>query len=302
MYRRQFLAALSAAPLALGANRIDLSRVAVLTDEVARTPADAFAFCKQYGLRWLELRGVPGGGGHYGSLDEAKLKDFVKEMRDHGLKVSFLNTPFFKITLPGTEPVFRRPETPEAREKRLARHKADFDNRKEQFAIAFRNAHILGVDKMRVFTFLRVAEPEKVFEQSANVIGEMSRLADKEGIKLVVENEGACNVLTCSELAGFMKLMPKNVGINWDPTNGVGREKPFPEGYALLPKKRIWNMQFKGRTLLEPERKLPWAEILAAMEKDGYKGNVGLETHYLDGTDPEKSHLAIKEIIRIVAS
>jgi hypothetical protein len=84
--------------------------------------------------------------------------------------------------------------------------------------------------------------------------------------------------------------------------NGMSREKPFPNGYALLPKKRILNVQFKGKSLLEPNQKLDWGAILAALVKDGYKGCAGLETHYLDGTDPEKAHLCVAEIRRITAS
>src|SRR5215207_7844280 len=162
MYRRQFLASIASAPLLNARAAFDFSRVAMLTDEIARNPADAIAFCKQYGIRNVEVRSMPGGGGHYGLMDEAKLRQAVKEFRDNGLKVTFLNTPFFKITLPGTEPLLRRPETPESREERIARHKAEFERRKEDFQTAFRNAHILGVDKMRVFTFLRVQEPESV--------------------------------------------------------------------------------------------------------------------------------------------
>ena len=304
MDRRQFLAAAASASLLHARQSFDFSRVAMLTDEIARTPADAIAFCKQYGIRNVEVRSMPGGGGHYGLMPEDKLRQAVKEFKDNGLKVTFLNTPFFKITLPGTEPVFRRPETPENREKRIARHKAEFERRKEDFQTAFRNAHILGVDKMRVFTFLRVQQPESVFQQAADVIGEMAELAAKEKITLLVENEGACNVVTCKETAAFMKLLPqKNVGINWDPMNGIAqKEPPFPEGYALLPKKRILNVQFKGKTLLEPNQKLDWGGILAALVKDGYKGYAGLETHYLDGTDPEKAHLCVKEIRRILES
>lgn len=303
--RRNFLAAaLASAPfLRAGAGGFDFSRVAMLTDEIARNPADAIAFCRKYGIRNVEVRSMPGGGGHYGLIAEDKLREAVKQFHDNGLKVTFLNTPFFKITLPGTEPVMRRPETPENREKRLAKHQAEFERRKEDFETAFRNAHILGTDKMRVFTFLRVAEPESVFQQTADVLGEMAALAAKNGMNLAVENEGACNVVTCAELAAFMKLMPqKNVGINWDPMNGMSREKPFPDGYALLPKSRIWNVQFKGKSLLEPAQKLDWGAILAALVKDGYKGFAGLETHYLDGTDPEKAHLCVAEIKRILES
>jgi sugar phosphate isomerase/epimerase len=304
MVRRQFLAALAAAPLLGARNRIDFSRIAVLTDEVAKSPAEAIEFCKQYGIRWVEVRGVPGGGGHYARLPEDRLKAEVKAFHDNGLKVSFLNTPFFKITLPGTEPVLRRPETPESREKRIARHQAEFDRRREDFQQAFRAARILGTDMMRVFTFLRVAEPAKVEQQIADIIGEISEMAAKEKIRLLVENEGACNVVSCAEIASFMKLVPeKTTGINWDPLNGTSQnETPYPDGYALLPKKRIWNVQMKGHSLLDEERKLDWAAIFSALAKDGYKGTAGLETHYFDGTLIEKSHLSIKEIRRIVES
>jgi L-ribulose-5-phosphate 3-epimerase len=304
MLRREFLVAAASAPLLSAKNQFDMSRIAVLTDEVGKTPAEAIDFAKKYGVSWLELRSVPGRkpGGHYGHLPEAELKQAVKEFHDNGLKVSFLNTGFFKITLPGTEPVFRKPETPEARERRLARSKTEFENRKERLLEAIRSAHIIGVDKMRVFTFLRVEKPESVFQQVADVIGEMSAIASKEGIKLAVENEGACNVVTSSELATFIKLLPeKSVGINWDPFNGTSfKEIPFPDGYKLLPKKRILNVQMKGHSLVDPERKLDWRSIFAALDKDGYKGKAGLETHYFDGTRIEKSHESLQEIRRIL--
>lgn len=305
MHRRQFLAAaLASAPFLYARNRIDFSRIAVLTDEVAKSPEDAISFCKQYGLRNVELRGVPGGGGHYGSLPDARIKEAAKSFADNGLKVTFLNTGFLKITLPGTEPVLRRPETSEARAKRLARHTADFEQRNEQLKRALHNAHVLGVDKLRVFTFLRVARPESVFRQSADIIGEMAEIAAKEKVKLLVENETACNVVTCAETAAFLKLLPhKNVGINWDPYNGLAQnEPPYPDGYARLPKDRLWNVQMKGHSLLDPEKKLDWRSMFAALAKDGYTGYAGLETHYFDGTLIEKSHLSVKEIMRIVES
>jgi len=305
MYRRHFIASVATAPfLQAAANRIDISRVAVITDEVAKSPADAIAFCKQYRLGWVELRNIPGERDHYGLIPDAQIRQAAKEFADNGLKVSFLNTPFFKITLPGTEPEFRKPETPESREKRLARSKEEMARRKDDFQRAFHNCHVLGTDKMRVFTFLRVAEPRKIFPQIAEVIGEMAAMADKEGIRLLVENETSCNVVTCDEVADFLKLMPrKNVAFNWDPDNGVAlKEVPFPDGYAKLPKKRIENVQMKGKSLLEPDRRLDWAGIFHALSKDGYKGTVGLETHYFDGTGIEKSHMSLKEIGRILES
>lgn len=303
MQRRQFLSLLATAPLLQGGRRFDLSRISLLTDEIATSPDEAIAFCKKYGVPNVELRGVPGAkSNHYARLPEKEIKEAAKQFKDNGLRVTFLNTGFFKITLPGTEPVLRKPETPDAKEKRIARHKAEFDNRKEELKKAIENAHILGVDKMRVFTFLRVAEPRTTFKQAAEVIAEMAEIAAKDKIQLLVENEGACNVVTCAEVAEFLKLLPqKNVGFNWDPLNGTAQqENPFPDGYNLLPKKRIWNVQMKGHSLLDEQRKLDWRTIFAALDRDGYRGYAGLETHYFDGTLIEKSNLSVKEIIRIL--
>lgn len=304
MLRRNFLAGLAAAPLTMSAPspRLDRRQLAFISDEGPGSLADAIAFAKQYNLRWMELRDVPGGGGHYMRQSDETLKDTAKQLHDNGIRVSFLNTPMFKSTLPGTEPVFSKPESPEAREKRIARHQAEFDRRKQDFEQAFRAAHLLGVDKIRVFTFLRTAEPEKQFQRIADVIGEMAELASKQRIKILVENEVPCNVVTCAEFASFMKLLPeKTVGINWDPMNGTSRDEvQYPDGYKLLPKKRLWNVQVKGRTLLDPARILNWGEIFRALARDGYKGQVGLETHYSRDVNLERSHASMAEIFRLL--
>ena len=274
MQRRKFLAALGAAPLMAGRNRIDRSRVSGITDELAPTPADAIQFAKQYGLRLLELRNVPGPAGqrvHYANLPEADLKSAAKEFKENGIRISFLNTGFYKFALPGTEPVRKRNETPEQRTARMEREKKSFDGRLEEVRRAARAAQILGVDQMRVFAFARVAEPAKIEQQIADIIGEMAEAAGKEKVRLLIENEGSCNVGTGAELASMLKLLPtKWIGLNWDPFNGLAlKETPFPDGYALLPKKRIGNVQLKGHSLLDPARKLDWPAIFAALEKDG---------------------------------
>ncbi|HET8547714.1 MAG TPA: TIM barrel protein [Bryobacteraceae bacterium] len=305
MHRRHLLALpFATVPLLARAHRIDMSRISVITDEAAKSPQEAIAFCKKYNLRWLELRGVPGAAAHYWNKPEEFLKQARREFDDAGLRVSFFNTPFFKITLPGTEPKFRKPETPEAREKRLARHKAEYDGRAENFRQAARASQILGTDVMRVFGFLRVEDPKSVEDRVANEIGEMAEITRKEGVRLLVENEGSCNVATSMELGSIAgKLPAKSAGLNWDPMNGMSfGEVPFPNGYASLPKKRIGNVQIKGRTLLDEKYKLDWAGIFAALVKDGYKGQVGLETHIFGPEQVAKSHESMREIARIVES
>ncbi|HUS07335.1 MAG TPA: sugar phosphate isomerase/epimerase family protein [Bryobacteraceae bacterium] len=303
MLRREFLAAAAVTPLLAASNHIGKSRISAISDEIAKSPEEAIAFAKQYGLQWLELRGVPGAKTHYSSIPEEQVKQAAREFKDNGIRISFFNTGYLKFGFPGTEVVRRKGEEPAVREKRIAREQAQYDSHMEDLKQGIRAAHILGVDKMRVFTFLRVAEPEKLSQRIADVIGEMAEIAGKEKIRLVVENEGSCNVGTSAELAAFMKLLPEKVGLNWDPQNGLSlKEIPFPDGYQLLPKKRILNVQVKGHGLLDEKLKLDWPAIVRALEKDGYPGKIGLETHYFDGTVIEKSHRAMREILRIVES
>lgn len=303
--RRSVLAALGAVPqasrLAWGGNRIDRSRLSAITDEIARTPADAIAFAQKYRLRWLEVRGVPGAKKSYTSLTADELKQARREFDDGGVKISFLNTGLLKFVMPGTEPARPpRNETPESRERRVARDAAQFERRMDDLRKAIQAAHALGVADMRVFTFLRTAEPQAQFPRIVDIIGEMARVADKEGVRLLVENEASCNVATCAELAEIVKPLPARVvGMNWDPHNGRGQEPPFPANYAVLPKNRLWNVQVKGRGVLPGPERMDWRAIITTLERDGYGGKIGLETHIFDDRLIEWSHQSMQEMLRL---
>jgi sugar phosphate isomerase/epimerase len=304
MLRRTFLLAGAAAPALFGANKIDWGRISLLTDEIAKTPADAIAFAKQYAIRWVELRGLPGQGRSYFLMEPDELRSAAQELKDAGLKVSFLNTSMLKFSLPDTDPPRRTPETPEQKEKRVARDTQMLARRQEDLRKAIRAAQAFDIDMVRIFTFTRLAEPESVYQRVADLIGELALSARKEGIKLLIENEGSCNVATSAELAAMLKLVgEKNVGINWDPVNGMNRkEAPFPDGYKLLPQDRLWNVQMKARALVIGPDFIDWGAVYRALEADGYQGKVGLETHVFDGTLIEKSHLCMEAIRKIVAT
>jgi sugar phosphate isomerase/epimerase len=305
MTRREVVCSLiaSGAAWGRGKKRIDMSRFSAITDEVARTPADAIAFAKQYGMPFVELRGVPGQRVSYEALPEDELRKVAGEFKAAGLRVSFLDAGLLKFSLPGTEPVRRTPESPEGREKRLKRDGELFERRMDHTLRALKAAKILGTDKVRVFTFSRVAEPAPLLPRIAKILEPMAEAAKKEKIQLLVENESSCNAATCVELVELMNLLPsKWVGINWDPHNGLAhKEVPFPDGYRLLPKKRIGNVQIKGRSLLpEFTNRFDWAAIFDTMLADGYKGLFGLETHIFGEEQIRRSHECMKEIQRLI--
>jgi hypothetical protein len=86
MKRREFLAAAAAVPAIMRAAQkgIGIDRISILTDEAAKTQADAIAFAKQYGLKWVELRNVPGGGPEYYRLPEDQIRAARKSWTTRG--------------------------------------------------------------------------------------------------------------------------------------------------------------------------------------------------------------------------
>ena len=254
-------------------------------------------------LRHAE-RGDPQSTGQkeYFTLPEAEIKADAAWFAKEGLKVSFVNTSLMKFTWPGMEPARKRNETPEAREKRLAAEKLRFDDRMEDFRKAIRCAQIMGCDKVRVFAGTRVVDPKSVFPQVADVLGDLSKMAEREKVYLLLENEGSQNIATAAELAEIMKMIPSQwVGFNWDPHNAWGKEPAFPEGYGLLPRQRMLNLQIKGKGIMpESPEKEDWRAIFAALANDGYEGKVGLETHLFDGTLITAAHKSMDEIMKIV--
>ena len=304
--RRQLLAASAAfATTARARSHWDKTRISAITDEIGNSTDESIAFAHQYGLHFVEIRDRknPDSRKEYFGLPEADIRADAALFAKEGLKVSFVNTSLLKFAWPGTDPKRNRPETPEARERRLAAEQKRWDNRLEDVRKAIRCAQTMGCDKVRVFTGSRVEDPASMYPRIAETIGaEMAAIAEKEKVYLLIENEGSQNVATSAELAAIMKLIPSRwVGINWDPHNAYGKEPAYPEGYQMLPKSRILNVQVKGKGIMpqSPEKE-DWKAIMQALAKDGYKGKVGLETHLFDGTLIAAAHESMREIMRIV--
>lgn len=307
MTRRELLAAGAVCASSLwGKTHIDRSRISAITDEIGLTTEESIAFAHRYGLQNVELRNPPhnepNGRKEYFQLSEPEIKADAVRFKTEGLKVSFLNTSLLKFAWPGTEPVRRRPEDAAAREKRLAAEQARWDRRMEDLQKAIRCAQIMGCDKVRIFTGARLQEPETLYERVAEVVGEMGAVAEKEKVHLLVENEGSQNVATAAELNKLFKLIPnKYIGLNWDPHNAYGREPAYPEGYDAVPKERMLNIQIKAKGVMpESPEKEDWKTIMQALDRDGYKYRIGLETHIFDGTLIAAAHRSMDEIMRIV--
>jgi hypothetical protein len=304
--RRELLLATAALPaFAAKPKPVNITRISAISDELARSQAASIDFAKQYGMSHLDLRGVPGAKASYWSMPEAELRAAAKEFAANGIKIDHLAASLLKFSMPGTDPIRKTPDSPEARKKRIERDGALFERRMEDLRKCIQSAHILGAKYIRAFAFSRVEDPAALLPRVADIIGPMAELAGKEGVQLALENEGSCNVATCSESAALAKLIPgKGFGLIWDTMNGGVRETAFPDGYQLLPKERITNVHMKGRALLDEPTKQDWTAIFRQLSKDGYTGNFCLETH-IDIGGPGQvpaSHKSLEAIQKFLAA
>jgi len=271
-------------------SRWDRSRISAITDELAATPDDAVAFARDNGLQFVEVRNQPGTNKEYAAIREADIKADASHLVNERVKVSSVSTSLLRFAWPGSEPG----PTPA--------EKARWDRRMDDLQKALRCAQIMGADKVSIFAGTRTADPSAMLQRTADTIGEMALAAEKEKISLLVENDAATNVATSAELAGVMKLVPsKWVGIGWNPHSARGLEKPFPAGYALLPKKRILNVRAQAGGLMPGGAETEdWKAILLALDRDGYNGKIVLETGVPGG--PRKAALedALDQLAHIV--
>ena len=258
-----------------------------ISDEWSQDFEAALKGMKSYGLRWVEIRTLWDIYNTETTPDQlGRLKVLIAK---YDFKVSVLDTALYKCTLPGTQPVVS--------EKDPYPYSGQMDLLKR----AMERAHALSTKTLRVFTFWRVAKPLELFPRIAEELSKAAEVARGGGFRLVLENESSCNVATGAEQARMMELVPApNFGMNWDIGNGYWEgETSFPDGYALLPKKRIWHMHLKDvrcgadyqncNTAIVGTGQVKLLDQLRAMVRDGYDGTMSLEPEYEDG---QTSHLA----------
>ncbi|HVW07421.1 MAG TPA: sugar phosphate isomerase/epimerase family protein [Bryobacteraceae bacterium] len=294
--RRQVLAGAAvlaaAGPLSAFKSRITKASISAITDEIGLTQAEAIDFAHHYGLSFVELRNIPETKKEVAKMTEPEVKAVAAELEGAKLKVSFLNTSLLKFNWPGLKPG--------AAVRPMDQKK--WDSRKEDVQTALNAANILGVDKVRVFTGSRVEHPETAYKLVAQTIEELIPMAEKAKVHLLIENEYSQNIGNSPESRDIMAMLPsKWIGLNWDPGNAqVLKEIPFPDGYSVVPKDRILNIQFKAQNTLDGPDKMDWKAVLEALEKDNYQHKLGLETHGDAAKRMEHAHASMETMLHIV--
>ena len=308
MRRREFIASGTAMGMitALPAWTAEVKRfdLGIISDEVSQDFEHALLWAKGFGLQWVELRFL---WNKYvidlSADDVGRAKDLLAK---HELKVSVIDSPYFKTLLPGTQSKFDTGKSDPLQ--------SDFGAQKGLLEKAMQRAKDFGTDKIRIFAFLRVDQPASVFDRVARELEASAAIAQREGIRLLLENEFSCNVATGVEGAAMLNLVKSPaLGLNWDPGNAYAAgETPFPNGYEPLDKKRIWHMHLKdaapnpkgGEAIWEPigGGKIDYLGQFRALIKDGYQGTMSLETHYLNAAKnkEESSRESMEGLLKVI--
>ena len=254
-------------------------KLAAISDGFSQDFEQALKIMKGYGLSWVEIRGLWGKYNTDATPEEIRR---VKELLDrYNFKCSVVDSGFYKCVLPGTKPVSIE-----------GGYHIPFSGQMDLLKRAMDRGHAWSTDKVRIFTFWRVAQPDTMDRQISEELAKAAEVAKGGGGRLVIENEESCNAATGRELAAILKLAPApNLGYNWDVGNGYGRgEVSYPDGYNLLEKGRIWNIHLKGmhcqsglqqcEETFADSGEIDLVGQLRALRRDNYNETMSLECEF----------------------
>ena len=269
-------------------------RLAVINDEISQDFDHAcYVVAKDFGLQWIEIRGM--WNKNISDLNATEIEDARKILEKYHLRVTDIASPLFKTDWPGA-PLSK--ESP----KRDQFH-ADFDFKQQDKLLerCLELTKAFQTNRLRCFDFWRLEDPKPYRAAMNDKLREASEVCAKSNVILLLENEMACNTGTGEEAAATLAAVTnKNFMVNWDPGNAgtFPGNIPYPNGYNSLPKDRIGHCHCKD-VIRKPDGKFEWAPVggglvdwpgqLKALQAQGYRYAVSLETHWRGAGDPEAS-------------
>jgi L-ribulose-5-phosphate 3-epimerase len=269
-------------------------RVAVINDEITQDFGRACEIAsREFGMDWIELRGM--WGKNLLKLDAKEIEEARRILEKNKLRVTDIASPLFKVDWPGAPRSKFSPKRDEFNADFTFKQQDEVLERSIELAKAFQT------DRVRLFDFWRLEDPAPHRAAINEKLQEAAGQAGKKRIILVLENEGACNTATAAEAAKVLSAVKsRNLMLNWDPGNAATHdEKPYPDGYALLPKDRIGHCHCKDARKKPDGSRYDWAPMrggiidwvgqFKALQRDGYKYAVSLETHWHGAATPEES-------------
>ena len=269
-------------------------RIAVINDEITQDFGRACEIAsKEFGMEWIELRGM--WNKNLLKLDAKEIEEARRILEKYQLRVTDIASPLFKVDWPGA------PKSKFSPKRDQFNADFTFEQQDEVLERSLALAKTFKTDRVRFFDFWRLDDQAPYRAAINEKLRNAAEKAAKKEVILVLENEGACNTATGAEAAQVLSAVTSpNLMLNWDPGNAAERdERPYPDGYNLLPKNRIGHCHCKDAARKPDGSAYQWAAMgggiidwvgqFKALKRDSYHFAVSLETHWRGGGTPEES-------------
>jgi L-ribulose-5-phosphate 3-epimerase len=269
-------------------------RIAVINDEITQDFGRACEIASsEFGMEWIELRGM--WNKNLLKLDAKEIEEARRILEKYKLQVTDIASPLFKVDWPGA------PQSKFSPKRDQFNANFTFEEQGEVLERSIELAKTFSTDRIRFFDFWRLEDQAPYRTAINEKLRDAAEKAAKKNVILLLENEPACNTATAAESAKVLAAIPSpNLMLNWDPGNAAERgEKPYPDGYNLLPKERIGHCHCKDASKKPDGSGYQWAAMgrgiidwvgqFKALKRDGYHLGVSLETHWRGGGTPEES-------------
>jgi sugar phosphate isomerase/epimerase len=280
--------------------------VAAITDEFSPTLKTALDAMQELGVKGVELRIVD--GRNVVELSPGELDAVRADIEARGMTILSIASPVLKCVLPDA------PEIDARLQHDVFGSAYTIDDQPRLAERAFEAAKRTGAGIVRVFSYWRTVNPSACLDRVVAALRELGDQASACGVTVGVENEHACNIGTGAELGALLRALehPRIAGI-WDPANAlILDEKAYPDGYRQIPARRIAHVHAKDCVVQNHtptwgpvgEMSVGWREQIRALEQDGYRGWVSLETHWRGPSGDDKmeaSRICARNLIRLTS-
>src|SRR2546429_274003 len=269
MPRREFLQGLGAAGAATAAALRSIPgyasmdtpvkspfRIAVINDEIGQDFGHVCEIAsKEFGMEWIELRGM--WNKNLLKLDAKEVEEARRTLEKNKLRVTDIASPLFKVDWPGA------PKSKYSPKRDQFNADFTFEQQDEVLERSIELAKAFQTDRVRCFDFWRLDDQAPYRAAINEKLRSAAEKAAKKDVILVLENEGGCNTATGAEAAKVLSAVTSpNLMLNWDPGNAAERdEKPYPDGYDLLPKDRIGHCHCKDAAKKPDGSGYQWAAM-----------------------------------------
>ena len=270
-------------------------RLSLVLEEVGVDFEKALAFAQALDIHEVEFGSLGGQGIDLMSMNElAKAKRLLDK---YGMRVQVVAGPAFKIVYLGSVPLEHIEREPH------------FQEHLQMLRVQLTAACFFDAPLARIFSFRREGMvamgnpsprhpqggpfPEEMQEKVARALHLACQEAEKAQVMLALENVRSCWGNSGHNTALILERVNSPwLSVIWDPANGFvcGEEDAYPAGYEAV-KPYIAHVHLKDAVVEDESSGLiRWERIgggdvglkrqIAALQADGYRGCVSIETHW----------------------